>query len=568
MYFLEQATDNRRIRKVKCDETKPGCTRCLRSGRECDGYSDPTTEKQTPRSFNFINYVIHGPSFSAALFNHDAPQQRRAFEYYQLRSSLELSGPFDGETDVWNRLVLQVAYHEGAIKHAVCALGSFHQHYSDENEDGTSFLKTGLEEYSLALNALAIAKPSQRSVEVTLVGCILSIFCEQLQGHLGSAKTHVDGGLKLLHAYVRSDKEGKHRSRKPGNRQHYIPLQTLVTLFKRLYCQLIEIGQPSSYVIDQSLLNEWPQTEYQFHSVAAASYALEGLVQRLNLTIQHATTKQLSGGSREMALLRETVYTRLSQLLHQWKTSFDDYLFCESQECLELPKQNKEAVQILRLWYFSASLFLQLDSPNEVMDYDECITIFQAMVDVGHDLLFSQTETQQKQHAYNTKNQRKSPYPVIEAFTFIDLNDEVFEHKGIEDDDFHALRPSYFSRIIGQGKPVFTHTALSPLPPLFLVATRCRDPNLRRQALEVLSQLNRRDGFWDSNMAATCAGLIIYSEELQNTNLNGKTTSSSNSVRIESAKQVRSSTRMVGIRPQFGEGRSLTLNVLKARTAP
>ena len=462
--------------------------------------------------------------------------------------------------------MLQVAYHEEAIRHAVCALGSFHQDYSGESEDGASCLKAGLEEYSLALSALAGAKPSQRSIEVTLIGCILFTFCEHLQGHLGSAKAHVDSGLKLLQSYVRSDEENKYRPGRPRNCQQYIPIQTLVTLFKRLCRQLNEIGQPSPCFVDHSLLNESPPTNYHFHSLGAASCALEGLVQQLNTVLQQATTKQLSGPSHEMVLLRETSYIQLSERLDQWKMSFDDYLSCEPHERPKSPKRNEEAVQVLRLWYFSARIFLQLDSPNEVMDYDECIPIFQVMVEIGHCLLFPQTEARQKQHPSNTKNQRSSPAPIIEAFTFLDPANQGFEHKSIEGSEFHALRPSYCSRIKGRGKPVFTHTALSPVPPLFLVATRCRDPNLRRQALEVLSQLNRRDGFWDSNLAATCAGLIIYSEELEITNLNGKTIGSSNSGRIEFAKQVPSSARMMGIQPQLGEGRSLFLNVLKARS--
>src|SRR3569833_880855 len=30
-----------RIRKVKCDETKPFCHRCVSTGRACDGYESP-----------------------------------------------------------------------------------------------------------------------------------------------------------------------------------------------------------------------------------------------------------------------------------------------------------------------------------------------------------------------------------------------------------------------------------------------------------------------------------------------------------------------------------------------
>ncbi|KAL2807765.1 hypothetical protein BJX63DRAFT_60948 [Aspergillus granulosus] len=30
-----------KIRRVKCDEGKPSCSRCVSTGRKCDGYASP-----------------------------------------------------------------------------------------------------------------------------------------------------------------------------------------------------------------------------------------------------------------------------------------------------------------------------------------------------------------------------------------------------------------------------------------------------------------------------------------------------------------------------------------------
>ncbi|KEF51236.1 uncharacterized protein A1O9_12739 [Exophiala aquamarina CBS 119918] len=541
----------------------------MKTGRRCDGYSEAPTKKRVPHAFKFVNYVVIGPSCPVAVFNPVAPQQqRRAFEYYQLQVSLELAGPFDEELDVWNRLVLQAAYHEEAIRHAVCALGSFHQHYSMSSGDIVLFSKQGLEEYSLALFALATAKHSQRLMEVTLIGCVLFTFCEQLQGHFGSAKAHVDSGFKLLHAYVGSEKEKNSRPKEPKDYQSYIPVEALVTLFRRLHRQLIEIGQPSSYMIDENLLSGVPQIDYHFQSLGAASYALERLAQQLNTITQHATSKNLSARSPEMTVLRETSYSGILREVNEWKIAFDDYLSCETRLSPQSLEQREKAVQILRLWYFSTNLFLQLDSPNEVMGYDNCNSIFHAMVEVGHELLLNRTDIHQQPDLRSTRTLNRSSAPVIESFKFTNAELNMFKNHVERDNDFHALLPSYFSRLEGRGRPVFTHAALSPLPPLFLVTTRCRDPNLRRQALKVLSQLNRRDGFWDARVAATCAGLVIYSEELESNRLNGEATGAFTSTDIKSAKEVRADCRMVGIQSQFGEGRSMTLSVLKAPAAP
>ena len=47
----------------------------------------------------------------------------------------------------------------------------------------------------------------------------------------------------------------------------------------------------------------------------------------------------------------------------------------------------------------------------------------------------------------------------------------------------------------------------------FLIATRCRDPNLRRRALQVLWQLPRQEGIWQSTGAAAIAQRWIEVEE-------------------------------------------------------
>jgi hypothetical protein len=49
--------------------------------------------------------------------------------------------------------------------------------------------------------------------------------------------------------------------------------------------------------------------------------------------------------------------------------------------------------------------------------------------------------------------------------------------------------------------------------PLFVTATKCRDPKLRRKAIALLSALNRREGVWDSSGAAKVAEKMMQIEE-------------------------------------------------------
>ncbi|KIW91190.1 uncharacterized protein Z519_08085 [Cladophialophora bantiana CBS 173.52] len=556
---------SRRIRKVKCDETKPQCHRCQRSGRNCDGYVDIVTQHQNTKSFKFVNYISHGPSFGACLFLQDT-RQRQAFEFYQLRSSLELSGPFREETDVWNRLVLQAAYHETAIRHAVCALASFHQEYEDENLYASSFLRTGLEQYSYALKALVAAKGSCRCMEVTLIACIVFTFCEHLQGHLGSAKAHVHSGLKLLDAYVTLSREVN--SAGPAHSDHYrpyFPLTILIILFRRLDRQLAEFGQQPVRAAHHSLRFQPPYLPGRFQSVAAATASLENIVDQLIGVTQEATVRQLDKCSSEMAALRGTWYVRLSQQLDQWKRAFDGLSSLDSTGNQDQGNHYNEAVLTLRLWYLSCRLFLLLDSPNEVMDYDECMPIFQSMVDVAQGLLEVQNKCEPKSIIPTPQKRKKASAPIIEAFRVPKSKCEPCELQGLGG-DFATLRPVYFSRFPMLNKAVFTCTALSPVPPLFIVVTRCREPKVRRQALQILSQLNRRDGFWDSTLAAMCAGALLYSEELDTTDLHDQRGKAQVLKKAGSTKQIPVGARMLGVRPQFGEGRLLTFEFVRAQS--
>ena len=54
---------------------------------------------------------------------------------------------------------------------------------------------------------------------------------------------------------------------------------------------------------------------------------------------------------------------------------------------------------------------------------------------------------------------------------------------------------------------------LGLIPPLFLTATRCRVPHVRRQALSLLRQLDSVEGVWNSKSAARIAEQVMLIEE-------------------------------------------------------
>ena len=169
---------------MKCDETRPECTKCVRSGRRCDGYP-----AYNPRNRNANNTLPIAPRPSnAGLESHSIPanntiitttlpgstaliprktsriisksrsigplspttpsaitsieidseifrpptlglpfdaKEGQYFQVFRTHTASELSGFFDSE--FWTRSVLQESHSEASIRHAVVALGALYK---------------------------------------------------------------------------------------------------------------------------------------------------------------------------------------------------------------------------------------------------------------------------------------------------------------------------------------------------------------------------------------------------------------------------------------------------------
>jgi hypothetical protein len=147
---------------VKCDETRPACLRCTSTRRTCDGYSDVS-----PPPSN-IGTVTTGP------FNiHSPTKLRRSFAFFTHRTSPQLAGFFG--SDFWERLVLQAAYHESAVRHAIVAIGSLHELVEHQTGITDATRAFALEQYNLAIRELLLplSQGGERRVDVCLISCIL-----------------------------------------------------------------------------------------------------------------------------------------------------------------------------------------------------------------------------------------------------------------------------------------------------------------------------------------------------------------------------------------------------------
>ncbi|KAH8725889.1 hypothetical protein GQ44DRAFT_652071 [Phaeosphaeriaceae sp. PMI808] len=191
-----------KIRRVKCDEQKPACLRCTSTGRQCDGYPN------------------HQPEFRVRIWSHYQAcslQQTvsmpstygdsvRYLEFYHHFSKFKIQTNFDKE--FWSRIVLQMAHTEPCVRHALIALGYLHStetgslkharsKFVGQKESGTL-----LYHYNTSIKCLIERMEDVSYVpEIGLVACLLYVCMEFLRANYHTGFQHLTNGLKIISEY-------------------------------------------------------------------------------------------------------------------------------------------------------------------------------------------------------------------------------------------------------------------------------------------------------------------------------------------------------------------------------
>jgi hypothetical protein len=215
-----------RKRRVKCDEGKPKCARCLKFGVACDGYQ--TKPLKGPRStkkrllFPKTQDLEIELEFLLPRFSEEVEGQY--FRYYCDEIAFQIQGPF--RTGVWDRLIPQAGEMQPFIRHAIVALGALSKAYAEDEHPILSnpHHMYALKAYCKALkgirNVLCSGWEDGRNA---LIACLL-VFCfESLQGHQAAATMHA-GSLVSLFFNWRWASEGT-RDNTPGVCAHGIQIE-------------------------------------------------------------------------------------------------------------------------------------------------------------------------------------------------------------------------------------------------------------------------------------------------------------------------------------------------------
>ncbi|RSL85882.1 hypothetical protein CEP51_003101 [Fusarium floridanum] len=482
-----------KIRRVRCDEQKPSCDRCLSTGRKCDGYVDNNSADlpSPPLSAN--------PSYPETRRNATIPmslglplprrndQELRSYRFFLDVTASEFAGVFDA--DFWLTDIPRTCHSDPAIWHAVVSLGAAHQGYlatrCSARADSTS--PFAVYQYNQAVKHL-VHLPSSRTVPEerwrALIASVLFTYLCSIQGLHSQSGVHLAAAKSLL-------RELQHPNQLDATRPTQLKaleyLKTSSVSYKAVL-SIIASLELQSQALNNRNANEAPEllsdtdayTAWRYYTapnptessricqhgrcvpsraipenIARAGRAFQSLLDALILLSQHIQPEKAGTLSADEATVNPTSQQQpYARAFHDLDTALNGFVSDSSSDCLcfgPLPDRLSSSTQHRNKAIDSLRVFREVCRP--LLDY-----------------LMGDSHTNLKAH----------------AIQLLDMADSVL---GSE------------ARHERSGATEFI-PALSITQPVFVIAANGPTLALRRRAIALLRQYPRREGLWDSLFVA------------------------------------------------------------------
>ncbi|KAH8807674.1 hypothetical protein F5884DRAFT_345053 [Xylogone sp. PMI_703] len=198
-----------RIRKVKCDESKPFCQKCVNTGRTCDGYESPFRI--------FPSRPIDSVHAGSINSNAGSKSTRPTFTEIAVEDITLLNHYFSTKTifdvrlncDEEARQALQASLTYPPIKHAISSLRSLREDLETSGDDPASIAQQsqsyhyGLQQYGMALGGLAsnLSSSNSNQLKSALLCCQIFISIEQVRKNYTAMAQHIIQGLRIMREY-------------------------------------------------------------------------------------------------------------------------------------------------------------------------------------------------------------------------------------------------------------------------------------------------------------------------------------------------------------------------------
>ncbi|KAL7925389.1 hypothetical protein ACQKWADRAFT_283878 [Trichoderma austrokoningii] len=545
---------NCKQRRIKCDEKRPSCSQCIRSKKECAGYPAPSrtarsaaldvriapkplapppppppppagmphlqpaptssgasttaslllaghTVQLPPRRANRRKRqaneatapmpILYEPSHSLALMHTESLY----FDLFRVQTASELSGYFN--MNFWTQRLLQECHFEPSIRHAVVALGALYKTLEQSCEPDLGPLpgvmsrmesvmchwQVAVRKYSEACNAMLLLSGDKISTNKTrLMASVLLACFDSFIGDHRQAIVQIQTGLRLL-ARIQHDRA---KNLHPSERVE----EDLLVIFTRFAIQaksydmafhfphpyVIQLGpqslnDPSSPLSDSGSPQPSSPIPRKFASLREARLASDQLCEMLLRFVEH-----LQAARREPTYTLPPSWLQLGSTfqaqIDSWTRAFEPIFQSRLQPGMNLLE--KSAISALKMFHMNTQIvFLTIFCKTEVQ-FDSFLPHFKEIVSLGWEVV-------------GDDEKRAAP-------------DCCPDPQRCRQHHTHNIKPSFSAD-------------LGIVTPLFVVATKCRDPIVRRESIRLLRSSSRREGMWDSELAANIGQWIMELEE-------------------------------------------------------
>ncbi|KAM0281405.1 hypothetical protein ACHAQH_003527 [Verticillium albo-atrum] len=451
-----------KTRKVKCDEARPACKRCVTTGRVCDGYGiwggggNAYHERHVVEPTGALyTQVVPGPR-AAPLVLVLNPQEQEYFEWFKYRTSVKL--PASYASGFWNTLIFQSSVQEPSVLNAVLALGSCGDAPQQHPSEGTSRSWTANERFTLQHygEAMRHLKPhfshrGKASTRVALIACFLFVSFELLRGHFEAARIHLDNGLRILE---------ESRVLFPGVDGGICARACLesidnwiVEIFLRIQLQIGILRYTQVYPFQNLMSTKLELPSSAFRSAHEAwQYLSPHLSEAMALTQQARSYVASKYGTPYQVTGMLEAQARVRTGLEQWLPKYTEFY-----ECLQEPMvaEQRRGYRIPFAFHTMTTIMAKTCLSRDESAFDNQTSDFVQLLD------------------HLTSLRKLAP----------------------EMSPFTAPAMDMSRSIVDMGW----------IPPLYFTAVKCRVHRVRLQAVRLLESTFHREGLWDSRVAACIA---------------------------------------------------------------
>ncbi|KAK4203827.1 hypothetical protein QBC40DRAFT_12553 [Triangularia verruculosa] len=563
---VKTGCNNCKQRRIKCDELRPECYNCVRSKKICSGYPPPPRSarpfeeiriapkpiagaiaaatppvrdvlslqphprrvaKQVKRNASPITPVtpqsIVMPGLSAMPTMPTMPtrvsinlpftaEEGLYFQLFRERTASELSGFFDSA--FWERSVLQECHGASAIRHAVVALGALYKTLDKTNESppgspspnaspydsARRHWEMAFRQYSNALSALIKADSVESTSNRTrLMASVLLACFDSFVGDHQQAIVQIQNGLRLLEKLRMERRRAFLPKPEEPVEEELIQMFTRLAIQAKSYDMAFHFPQP--YVVRLTAAAQDPSSPSseggspistdqspipeRFSTVQEARIVWDRLVERI---FRFTETMFVQARHGVMGILPTTLAQRgmsFKKEMDDWALAFEHIL--QSRTAPGVSSQQKACIAAVKMHQIMSSILFMMTFSDSELHFDKFTADFKQINDLAIEVV---GDEERRAAAKRCPDQR------------------FCHHQSRCEPDIFGGH-EYAARHI---KPSFS-ADLGIVPPLYVVATKCRDPHLRRQAIQLLRSSARREGMWDSELTARIGMWIAEVEE-------------------------------------------------------